>query len=170
MCTDHPIRQRLSWDNKKVSRQQYTAPAHKSHTMAPGISRTGSRRSRGAGREIKPKDVENDSEMEVESDSEDDEPKAMDADEEALSRMVLGDDDDFMAQLHNGTGAMDAESDEDVDRMDVEGEEDNDNLEAVDDAEVGRHGSCNDLGKWLTFCCSSFSWMQDHQRPTQTHS
>ena len=103
--------------------------------MAAQISRTGS----ASRREIEKKLTRGPRRVERYSDgsgSEDDAPKPMTKDEEALMSMVLGDDDDFMANLH-GDGAE--ERDEEGDEMDVEGEDGEENLEEVDDAEVRLH-------------------------------
>lgn len=66
-------------------------------------------------------------------------------DEDELTRLVLGDDTGFMAQLGQETlGDLDLEADneDDESQLDVEGEE-GENLEDVDDAEVFLFGAYN---------------------------
>jgi hypothetical protein len=76
-------------------------------------------------------------EPEAESDNESVDAMEQDEDEEALNRLVLGDDADFMTQLERDIGGGDgADFGEEADEMDVVDEEEEDNLENVADAEV----------------------------------
>ena len=116
--------------------------------MAPSISRANAQ-SRNV-RPEKEKVVENVEEQSDASDVESEVDLEMDAEEKALNRLVMGEDeDDFMAALRgDGGNGEGAESGEDADMMDVEDEEDKDNLENVDDAEVRLR---NSIALW-TMC------------------
>jgi len=76
-------------------------------------------------------------EREAESDNESVDAMEQDEDEEALNRLVLGDNADFMTQLERDIGGGDgADFEEEPEEMDVVEEEEEDNLETIDDAEV----------------------------------
>jgi hypothetical protein len=63
--------------------------------------------------------------------------REQDEDEEALSRLVLGDDADFMTQLEREVGGDNgADFGEEAEEMDVVEEEGEENMENVEDAEA----------------------------------